>query len=170
MLVLSLRDRASAALAEMPERISGARGKSNALAAESKRRSSRSSPAACSIRAPARSRVRSSPPSRIRPGHFGEHRHVRRCQYAAIYEFGGTIPPHQIIPDKAGALAFAIDGKQVFATRVNLPAVTMPERSYLRSSLAEMADEIREGLTEAVLHGMNDNMPVMVAEATVTEF
>jgi hypothetical protein len=28
----------------------------------------------------------------------------------------------------------------VFAARVNLLAVTMPERSYMRSSLAEMAD------------------------------
>jgi hypothetical protein len=36
----------------------------------------------------------------------------------------------------------------VFAARVNLPAVTMPERSYLRSSLAETADAIRESLSE----------------------
>ena len=46
---------------------------------------------------------------------------------------------------KAKALAFAIGGKQVFAARVNLPAIAMPERSYMRSSLAEMADEIRGG-------------------------
>jgi phage gpG-like protein len=72
-------------------------------------------------------------------------------KYAAIHEFGGTIPPHQIVPNKAKALAFAIGGKQVFAARVNLPAVTMPERSYLRASLAEMADEIREGLGDAVI-------------------
>jgi phage gpG-like protein len=71
-------------------------------------------------------------------------------KYAAIHEFGGTIPPHEIVTDKAKALAFLVGGKQVFAARVNLPAVTMPERSYLRSSLAEMADEIREGLGEAV--------------------
>jgi phage gpG-like protein len=71
-------------------------------------------------------------------------------KYAAIHEYGGTIPPHQIVPNKAKALAFAIGGKQVFAARVNLPAVTMPERSYMRSSLAEMADEIRDGLSEAV--------------------
>ena len=76
-------------------------------------------------------------------------------KYAAIHEFGGTIPPHQIVPDKAKALAFAVDGKQVFAARVvNLPAVTMPERSYMRSSLAEMADEIREELTEGVMKAM----------------
>jgi phage gpG-like protein len=72
-------------------------------------------------------------------------------KYAAIHEFGGAIPPHQILPNKAKALAFAIGGKQVFAARVNLPAVTMPERSYMRSSLAEMADEIREGLSEVVV-------------------
>ncbi len=71
-------------------------------------------------------------------------------KYAAIHEFGGTIPPHQIVPDKAKALAFVIGGKQVFAARVQIPAVTMPARSYMRSSLAEMAETIRKGLNEAV--------------------
>jgi phage gpG-like protein len=75
-------------------------------------------------------------------------------KYAAIHEFGGTIPPHEIVPNKAKALAFLVGGKQVFAKRVNLPAVTMPERSYLRSSLAEMAGEIAEGLREAVGEAM----------------
>jgi hypothetical protein len=58
------------------------------------------------------------------------------------------------VPDKAKALAFVVGGKQVFAARVNLPAVTMPERSYLRSSLAEMAEEIAEGLSGAVMEAM----------------
>jgi phage gpG-like protein len=71
-------------------------------------------------------------------------------KYAAIHEFGGVIPPHEIVPDKAKALAFLVGGKQAFAERVNLPAITMPERSYLRSSLAEMTDTIREDLSEAV--------------------
>jgi phage gpG-like protein len=75
-------------------------------------------------------------------------------KYAAIHEFGGTIPPHQVVPDKAKALAFAVGGKQAFAARVNLPAITMPARSYLRASLAEMADEIRDGLSEAVVEAM----------------
>jgi hypothetical protein len=61
-------------------------------------------------------------------------------------EFGGIIPPHEIVPDKARALAFLVGGKQAFAARVNLPAVTVPERSYLRASLAEMADEIFDTL------------------------
>ncbi len=71
-------------------------------------------------------------------------------KYAAIHEYGGVIPPHQIVPDKAKALAFLVGGKQAFAARVNLPVIAMPERSYMRASLAEMADEIREGLSEAV--------------------
>jgi phage gpG-like protein len=75
-------------------------------------------------------------------------------KYAAIQEFGGTIPPHQIVPDKAKALAFVIGGKQGFAARVQIPAVAMPERSYMRSSLADMAGEIRDGLSEAVAAAM----------------
>jgi hypothetical protein len=55
------------------------------------------------------------------------------------------------VPIKAKALAFALGGKQVFAARVNLPAVTLPERSYLRSSLAETAEEIEEEFGAAVL-------------------
>ncbi len=75
-------------------------------------------------------------------------------KYAAIHEFGGVIPAHEIVPDKAQALAFVIGGKQVFAARVNIPAVTMPQRSFLRSALAEMEPEIVEGLREAVREGM----------------
>jgi len=80
-------------------------------------------------------------------------------KYAAIHEFGGTIPPHELMPDKARALAFLAGGKQAFAARVNLPAVTMPERSYLRSSLAEMAAEIREELSDAVIESMTEAKP-----------
>jgi phage gpG-like protein len=71
-------------------------------------------------------------------------------KYAAIQEFGGTIPPHEILPDKAKALTFLVGGKRTFAARVLVPTVTMPERSYMRSSLAEMADEVRDELTGAV--------------------
>ena len=75
-------------------------------------------------------------------------------KYAAIHEFGGTIPPHQVVPDKARALAFLVGGKQAFAARVNLPAITMPERSYMRSSLAEMAGEIHDELDVAVVEAI----------------
>jgi phage gpG-like protein len=71
-------------------------------------------------------------------------------KYAAIHEFGGIIPPHEIVPDKAKALAFLIGGKQAFAARVQIPAVTMPERSYMRASLEEMAEEVKSEFTAAV--------------------
>jgi phage gpG-like protein len=75
-------------------------------------------------------------------------------KYAVIQEYGGTIPPHEILPGKAKALAFLVGGKQAFAARVNLPAIAMPEHSYMRSSLAEMADEIGEELSDAVAAAM----------------
>ena len=53
-----------------------------------------------------------------------------------------------------GALAFLVGGKQAFAMRVNLPAIAMPELSDLRSSLAETADGIRAGMTEAVVEAL----------------
>ena len=44
-------------------------------------------------------------------------------------------------------------GKQVFFKKVNHPGSTMPERSFLRSSLGEMKDEIIGGIREAVAEG-----------------
>jgi len=74
-------------------------------------------------------------------------------KYAAIHEFGGRTPPHDIVPNKAEALAFAIGGKTVFAKIVHHPGSQMPERSFLRSSLADQAGEIVEGLRQAALRG-----------------
>ena len=75
-------------------------------------------------------------------------------KYAAIHEFGGVIPAHDIVPDKAKALAFLLGGKQVFAMRVHIPDVEMPERSFLRSSLSEMEPQIVSGLREAAREGL----------------
>lgn len=69
--------------------------------------------------------------------------------YAAIHEYGGTIPAHTILPQSARALAFPWRGQQRFFKRVTLPAVTMPERSFLRSALAESAGEIRAAIEAA---------------------
>lgn len=60
--------------------------------------------------------------------------------YARIHEYGGVIEPVNKL-----ALKFQIGGKWVVVKRV-----VMPERSYLRSTLAERADEIRASLTRAV--------------------
>jgi phage gpG-like protein len=74
-------------------------------------------------------------------------------KYAGIHEFGGKTPPHDIVPSKASALAFMLGGKQIFAKIVHHPGSVIPERSYLRSSLADQADEIVEGLKEAAIRG-----------------
>jgi phage gpG-like protein len=70
--------------------------------------------------------------------------------YAAIHEYGGKTAAHEIIATKAQALSFAMGGKQMFFKKVMHPGSVMPERSYMRSSLAEMKEEIIEGMHEAV--------------------
>jgi phage gpG-like protein len=75
--------------------------------------------------------------------------------YAAIHEYGGTIPAREILPKSARALAFPWRGQQRFFKRVALPAVTMPERSFMRSALEETAPEIRAALEAAALQAMN---------------
>jgi len=71
-------------------------------------------------------------------------------EYAAIHEYGGVIPARQVLPRNARVLAFPWKGRQRFFARVEIPAVTMPQRSFLRSSLDEMTPEIRAALTDAV--------------------
>lgn len=70
--------------------------------------------------------------------------------YAAIHEYGGRIPARMVLPKSGRALAFPWQGRGRFFKRVEVPAVHMPERSFLRSALAEMAPQIREALAEAV--------------------
>jgi phage gpG-like protein len=72
-------------------------------------------------------------------------------KYAGIHEFGGVIPGHDIVAKNAKALAFMIDGKQVFARKVHIPDVKMPERSFLRSSLTENKERIVAGISDAAL-------------------
>lgn len=72
-------------------------------------------------------------------------------KYARIHEFGGKTRAHIIEPKKAAALMFLVGGKSVFAKRVNHPGSTMPERSFMRSSLADMRDEIVRELTQGVV-------------------
>ena len=77
-------------------------------------------------------------------------------KYAAIHEFGGKTAAHDIVPTKAKALAFMMNGKQVFASIVHHPGSVMPERSFMRSGLADMREEIIEGLRQAALDAMRE--------------
>lgn len=76
-------------------------------------------------------------------------------KYGGIHEFGGRTPAHVIEAKKASVLAFMMGGKQVFAKRVNHPGSQMPERSYMRSGLADMKDEIGPRLQTAVKRGIS---------------
>jgi phage gpG-like protein len=71
--------------------------------------------------------------------------------YAAIHEYGGVIPAHEILPRSARALAFPWRGRQRFFKRVQLPAVAMPERSFLRLALDETAPKIRAAIEQAAV-------------------
>lgn len=88
--------------------------------------------------------------------------------YAAIHEFGGTINhpggtaywaddsgAHFVSNAAAEAFqqlggALAVKGE---LRRTRAHSIQMPERSYLRSALAEMEEEIVSGLREAVAEG-----------------
>lgn len=78
-------------------------------------------------------------------------------KYAAIHEFGGTIN------HPGGTPYMSFEGRTFWVSKVkamnlNLPVtqphqITMPERSFLRSSLAEMKDQIVQTLTAAAVKG-----------------
>ena len=71
-------------------------------------------------------------------------------KYAGIHEYGGTTPPHDIVPVKAKALAFVMGGKMVFAKIVHHPGSKMPERSFMRSSLSDNAQYISDEMALTV--------------------
>jgi HK97 gp10 family phage protein len=73
-------------------------------------------------------------------------------KYAAVHEFGGTIQIPEIVA-KSKALAFMQNGKMAFYKKVAAHTVKMPERSFMRSSLADMKDRIIAEMTEAVREG-----------------
>lgn len=77
----------------------------------------------------------------------------RGVAYAAIHEFGGHTKPHIIEAINGKALRFEMGGKTVFARSVQHPGSLIPQRSYMRSSLAEMKEQIIEGLAQAAREG-----------------
>ena len=74
--------------------------------------------------------------------------------YAAIQEYGGMTAPHDIVPVKARALAFAGAAGTIFARRVHHPGSRLPARSYLGSALEALHHEIVDGLKAAVLEAL----------------
>ncbi|MGQ0446166.1 MAG: hypothetical protein ACT4O2_13830 [Beijerinckiaceae bacterium] len=75
--------------------------------------------------------------------------------YAAIQEFGGKTAARDIVAVNAKALAFSMGGGQIFAQSVRHPGSTIPARSYLGSSLADMRDDIESGFKQAILEALD---------------
>lgn len=75
-------------------------------------------------------------------------------KYAAIQEFGGKTAAHEILPVKGQALAFAAGDALRFAGKVEHPGSIIPQRSYLRSTLDEMSDEIVATLADAAAESL----------------
>jgi phage gpG-like protein len=70
--------------------------------------------------------------------------------YARIHEYGGVVRIPEIRPRRADALHFLGSAKDfVFAARTRSHTVTIPERSYLRSTVADRIVALRESLQEA---------------------
>jgi hypothetical protein len=81
--------------------------------------------------------------------------------YAAAQEYGVTIQIPEISPVRAQALAFMGGGRMgfssgggesgmVFAKRVRAHPVTLPERSYARTALADFRQPFRDGIRAIV--------------------
>jgi len=70
--------------------------------------------------------------------------------YGTIQEFGGTTRAHLIAAKNACALAFSVGGRLVMAKTVHHPGSVLPARSFLRSALADMADEGSDELSSSV--------------------
>jgi hypothetical protein len=140
MLGITLLDSSSGRLAAMPERLRDAlSGKAAMLSAELQAKiqeklsggvlNARTGALARSIAATIDA---SSTVVSVRIATSGD------IKYAAIQEFGGTIPPHEIVSDKAKALAFIVGGKQVFAARVHARSSRRLHRSALPLRLLQV--------------------------------
>jgi phage gpG-like protein len=70
-------------------------------------------------------------------------------KYAAIQEYGGKTSAHEILPVKGDVLAFVGRNGQHFAHRIQHRGSVIPERSFLRSSIEDMKDDILAALASA---------------------
>ncbi len=76
----------------------------------------------------------------------GSHGDIK---YAAIQEYGGRTSAHEILPDKAQALAFLSNGALRFARRIEHPGSAIPAHAYLASAFDESITEIEAAMADA---------------------
>lgn len=69
---------------------------------------------------------------------------------ARIQEYGGRISIPEVVPKNAKALAFPFGGRLNFARSAAAHMIDIPERSYMRASLAEFAASFTDGIRRVV--------------------
>jgi phage gpG-like protein len=84
-------------------------------------------------------------------GYLGAH-----VVYAAIHEFGGTIPAHQVVARNVRALHWIQDGQDRFAKSVQIPDVRMPKRPYLMPALKSEANWLIAALKQDMRNRSTD--------------
>lgn len=70
--------------------------------------------------------------------------------YMKAHEYGALIQVPEIRPRNARALHFMVNGVSVFAMRARAHTVRLPERSFLRTSLAERARAFRQAIKDTI--------------------
>lgn len=71
--------------------------------------------------------------------------------YARIHEEGGNIPAHIIRPRYRMALKFVVDGKTLFRKSVLSPARYQQAHPYLRPSINENLERIRQLVIRSII-------------------
>ncbi len=93
-------------------------------------------------------------------GSITERVYTQGVPYAAIQEYGGTTPPHVILPKNGKVLAFEGRNGMVFARRVNHPGSRIPEQSYARLALTQLLSQFEGGIRQVVSDGVGDAFAV----------
>jgi len=78
-------------------------------------------------------------------------------KYAAIHEFGGKTPPHDIRPkEPGGALRFRAYGGIVFAAVVHHPGSNIPLRAPIRRGIQDRVANYTASISEAIVKSWED--------------
>ena len=78
--------------------------------------------------------------------------------YGRLWELGGTIPGYTIVPRTAKALRFVIDGKVIFAKKVQMPPRVVKARPFIKPSLKEAEKDFEEFWTQAANNSIREVM------------
>lgn len=75
-------------------------------------------------------------------------------KYGRTWEYGADVPAYTVRPKNARALHFNVGGRDVFAMKAEIPAHHIAARPFLAPALAQMKQEIIDGMQAALKRGM----------------